>query len=269
MNNNVLAPFPGMDPYLEDPHLWPDVHNRLMTMMANGLTPLVRPRYYVALEERVYLAAPQSTLVGRPDVSLVEKADDSSWPRVDEMTAAYQPLVIRLPESVLDEVRETYLEVREAVGGQVITAIELLSPANKQRGSEGYGRYLQKRLEVLGSQTNLVEIDLLRGGRPLPMEGNLPMSDYRFIISRSWQRPQAHLYAFNLRERIPDCPIPLHQDEATTAEPRLSLQNLLHRLYEQAGYDLRIDYGVEPVPPLRPADAEWVDGLLHEAGLRE
>ena len=26
---DVEIPFPGMDPYLEDPTIWPDVHNRL------------------------------------------------------------------------------------------------------------------------------------------------------------------------------------------------------------------------------------------------
>ncbi len=25
------SPFPGMDPYLEPPHLWPDVHHALIS----------------------------------------------------------------------------------------------------------------------------------------------------------------------------------------------------------------------------------------------
>jgi len=40
------------------------------------------------------------------------------------------------------------------------------------------------------------------------------------------------------------------------------LQSLLPALYKQAGYDLRIDYRTEPVPPLTPADAAWADELL-------
>jgi hypothetical protein len=147
----------------------------------------------------------------------------------------------------------------------VVTVVELLSPANKQRGSEGYARYLSKRLDILRSRTNLVELDLLRGGQPLPVEGTLPQSDYRFIISRAWLRPQAHLYAFDLRQPVPDCPFPLKQDEV---EPVLALQNLLHTLYEQAGYDLRIDYSIDPVPPLSPPDDAWADELLRQAGLR-
>ncbi len=256
-----------MDPYLEHPDLWPDVHNRLITMMANALAPQVRSRYYVAIEERVYIAAPESTFVGRPDVAMVDSTKESPWPRVDETAAPYRPFLVNLPLSTPDEIRESYLEVRETAGGQVVTVIELLSPANKQRGSEGYARYLSKRLDVLRSQTSLVEIDLLRGGKPLPMEGNPPASDYRFIVSRSWQRPQAHLYAFNLPETIPDCPVPIKQGEKN--EPVLILQTLLHTLYEQAGYDLRIDYRLEPVPPLAPLGATWADDLLRRVGLRE
>jgi hypothetical protein len=159
------------------------------------------------------------------------------------------------------------LEVRETAGGQVVTVIELLSPANKQRGSEGYTRYLRKRLDILRSRTNLVEIDLLRGGKSLPMEGNPPTGDYHFIVSHHWQRPQAHLYVFGVHETIPDCPIPLEHNEEI--EPVLVLQRLLHTLYEQAGYDLRINYRTDPTPPLAAPDAAWADNLLRQARLRK
>src|SRR6266705_2746102 len=66
------SPFPGMDPYLEQPALWPDVHNGLIAELRNALAPQLRPRYYVALEERTYLAAPTGlTFVSRPDVTVV------------------------------------------------------------------------------------------------------------------------------------------------------------------------------------------------------
>jgi hypothetical protein len=254
-----------MNPYLEHPDLWPDVHNQLITLIRNALVPQVRPRYYVAIEERVYIAAPKSRLVGRPDVAIVEPADESLWPRIEEALAPYRPFPIDLPTTVPDEVHEWYLEVREAAGGEVVTAIELLSPANKQPGGSGHASYLKKRLEVLGSQTHLVEIDLLRDGPPLPMTGNPPESDYRIIVSRAWQRPQAYLYAFNLPEPVPAVPIPL-KDEGE--EATLNLQSLLSALYEQAGYDLRIDYRAEPNPPLTPVGAAWTDTLLRDMGLR-
>lgn len=79
------------------------------------------------------------------------------------------------------------------------------------------------------------------------------------MVSRTELRPQAHLYAFNVRDAIPACPIPLPQEDSSAT---LSLQTLLPALYEQAGYDLRINYHVEPVPPLSLADALWAAELI-------
>ena len=64
-----------------------------------------------------------------------------------------------------DEVRETYLEVRETRTDYVLTVLELLSPTNKRPGC-GRRLYEDKRMEVLASRTHLVEIDLLRAGSP-------------------------------------------------------------------------------------------------------
>lgn len=47
------SPFPGMDPYLEHPGLWPGFHNLLIANLADDLSPHLRPRYYVAVEQRV------------------------------------------------------------------------------------------------------------------------------------------------------------------------------------------------------------------------
>jgi hypothetical protein len=46
--------FPGMDPYLENPGLWPEVHSRLLVAIADTLGPQLRPKYRVAIEKRVY-----------------------------------------------------------------------------------------------------------------------------------------------------------------------------------------------------------------------
>ncbi len=48
----------------------------------------------------------------------------------------------------------------------------------------------------------------------------------------------------------------------------VELNDLLHEMYDRAGYDLRIDYHQEPEPPLEPDDATWSDALLRRAGLR-
>ncbi|MBI3944375.1 MAG: DUF4058 family protein [Armatimonadetes bacterium] len=50
----MSSPFPGMDPYLEDPAIWPGVHDRLIVYIAEALQPLLMPRCYVDIRERVH-----------------------------------------------------------------------------------------------------------------------------------------------------------------------------------------------------------------------
>ena len=156
-----------------------------------------------------------------------------------------EPLTVEVP--VANEVTERYLEIRDAEFGYAITVIELLSPDNKRLGSRGYVEYQTKRETVLSTRTNLVEIDLLRGGTPPPIIGPVPESDYRIVIIRGWERPRASSIPFDVRDPIPAIPIPLRRGEE---EPLLDLNALLHTLYEQAVYNLRIDYAKPPQPPL-------------------
>jgi len=175
------------------------------------------------------------------------------------------PLLAELPQPA--ERRERYLEVRDVITGEVITVIEFLSPDNKHPG-EGWRQYEYKRLQVLSTLTHLVEIDLLRGGRPMPMHivGDGRKSAYRIVISRAERRPQAEVFLFGIREPLPAFRLPLrHGDE----EPIVDVGQLLHTLYDRAGYDLAVDYNQPPPPPpLSDEDAVWLDNHLRAAGVR-
>ncbi|MUG92506.1 DUF4058 family protein [Scytonema sp. UIC 10036] len=89
--------------------------------------------------------------------------------------------------------------------------------------------------------------------------------DSRLWDNRSDTRPKAELYAFNLRDRIPPFSLPLRSENA---EPLVDLQKLVHEIYEQGGYDLRLDYNREPTPALSQTDAAWVNEVLRKQGLR-
>jgi len=69
----------------------------------------------------------------------------------------------------------------------------------------------------------------------------------------------------NLKKVIPNFQIPLKSENI---EPLVDLHTLLNIVYDVAGYDMRIDYTRNPVPPLADADAAWADALLQEQGLR-
>lgn len=261
----MSTPFPGMDPYLERGGLWEEVHASLIVEIQQSLTPLVRPHYRVAIERRTYLALlTPDPFVGKPDVLLVSPTGQSltAMPAAAVMAGA-NPLVGELP--VPEEVLERYLEVRDVLTGEVITVIELLSPANKLT-REGRAQYERKRLNVLGSATNLIELDLLRAGESFPVRVQ-GQGDYRLIVSRAPQRPRADVYLFSLREAIPSIPIPLRPGET---EPVLPLNQILHDLYDRAGYDLAVDYRQPPPnPPLSADDAAWLDERLRAVSLRQ
>lgn len=252
------SPFPGMDPYLEASGLWPDVHNRLIAAIADDLSPRLLPRYYVALEERTYVEEPQELVfVGRPDLAVVTGARGGE---VSAQKRTSGSAVVEVEVPVPDRVRETYLEVRGVKDGEVVTVLELLSHSNKRPG-RGRRRYLRKRDSVLGTETHLVEVDLLRAGEGMPLVSPRPASDYSILVSRSWHRGHSQLRPFGVRDPIPTFPLPLREGED---EPAVALGSILSALYDRAGYALRVSYRHPPEPPLREQDAEWARELLEK-----
>ncbi len=257
-NTPMNTPFPGMDPYLEHPTLWADVHDRLLAAIADELVPLVAPKYYVALQRHAYLllGGGDRVYLGKPDVAVgMPTLPLGAWSTAP-LAGGAGVLEVEVP--MKEEVDENYLEVREVKTGKLITVIELLSPVNKSH-PEGREEYIEKRNQILGTRTNLVEIDLLRSGQPMMVFGAESTSHYRILVSPGWRRPRAQLYPFTLREPIPAFPLPLLPKEE---QPLVPLNELLHKLYQRARFDLRLDYSAPPTPPLAPEDAQWAQSLL-------
>jgi len=256
----MSSPFPGMNPYLENPELWSAVHSRLIVAIADTLADMLSQDYRIEIEKRTYWSdtTEGDLLIGIPDVSVLNRSTTSSEPARSAAIAektSIQPTRILLP--IPKEISERYLEIREVKTGKVITVIEILSPKNKKSG-EGREAYLRKRRRILKTQTHLIEIDFLRGN-PSFLSGEMPSSDYRILIGRSHDRPSADLYSFSVRHRIPDIPIPLRSGEL---EPILDLQTLVNQIYQRGRYDLAIDYTHPPQPPLSSVDEIWARSLI-------
>src|SRR5207249_632712 len=92
--------------------------------------------------------------------------------------------------------KHVYVEIRDASRDhQLVTLIEIVSPPNKRSGKDRRS-YLKKQREVLSSEANLVEIDLLRAGKRLYASADIEASlklvpkrvDYVVAISRGWKR---------------------------------------------------------------------------------
>lgn len=261
----MLSPFPGMDPYLEHPELWPEVHHRLITAIAIAIAPPIRPKYRVAIEKRTYMSEGENTLlVGIPDASIFTQQSGIKSPTTATATLPAQTEVTTVTLPIPYAVREAYLEIREVATSKVVTVIEILSPTNKRSG-RGQQEYQNKRIEILSSVTHLVEIDLLRGGQHTPILSDIPATDYRILVARGDRRPLAQFYGFSIRQIIPQFILPLQPGDT---EPIIDLQGLLAQVYEQAGFDMAVDYTKDPLPPLKSEDQTWVDILLRETGLR-
>lgn len=254
MNN----PFPGMNPYLEHPGVWPSIHLLLIAEIANFLGPKLRPKYRVAVEVRLYETnGEESLLIGIPDVT-IQRSLSTSNPRknVAILEPETKPITVNLP--IPETIKQGYLEVREVATKEVVTAIEILSPVNKRQG-KGRESYCEKRLNIFDSKTHFVEIDLLRMGKPLPVLNNHINSHYRILISNSNYRPKADLYAFNIQQKIPIFSLPLKPEDS---EPLIDLNSFLNSVYEKGSYDLEIDYNQNPIPSLGEEDLIWTKNLL-------
>ena len=254
--------FPGMDPYLEHPTIWEGVHSRLVVAISNQLQPQLDPRYIASVEERVFIEGPAQRI---PDV----------WIRRDERGRAVESSsVVSPPTGVFDpavvveiddlEIHQKYLEILDSYNEmKLVTVIELLSPSNK-RGSVGEESYRRKQQELLDSDCNFVELDLLRTGTRVLSVPNWKLSsleafDYVVCVSRGASRSRFELYPVKLAQRLPRVAIPLAVGDAEVA---LDLQAAIEEVYEQGRYARRLRYDAPCDPPLPTDQQAWASRLL-------
>jgi hypothetical protein len=257
------SPFPGMDPYLEHPALWPDVHHELISAIRELLNQVIRPRYVARVEERLYLTAdyePDPDFQRVPDVT-VGLARPTAAPPPTGTVAIAEPVLVRQAEPI----REARVEVREVQSHEVVTVIEVLSHANKAPGSAGRRSFLEKRDEVIASPAHWVEIDLLRAGSGHRLRQRYPHHPYLVYSSPADLRPDGKVWPIRLQDPLPPVGIPLRAPDGDAA---LDLGKALALAYDRAGYDASVDYAADPTPPLPAELVAWADALLKEKKLR-
>lgn len=266
-------PFPGMDPWMEDQ--WGDAHARMIIYACDQMRPYLPVDLRARVEERVFVSAgpPRRRGTRQPDLYVSERRGRPVGSPAGRATAAQEGGValaqpLRLAFGV-DQHTETFIEIRERrPSGRLVTVVEVLSPANKRRGS-GRTEYVRKQRECLAAGVNLVEIDLLRGGRwtvvappdELPQDVGEP--PYRVSVWRAADPDEVEFYPLSLRDRLPAIGVPLRE---TDADAPLDLQSLLNQTYVAGEYD-DTDYAVDPVPRLSADDLAWARQLLTEKGL--
>ncbi len=251
----MRSPFPGMDPYLEDPGGWGGVHDALIALIREQLNRKLGPGYIADGDTRVYIVAPDEQRWIFPDVYIIETPRPAA--RLGGSSVIAAPVRVNLAEATT--VRQPYILIRDRASRNVVTIIELLSPLNKtptpQSGVAPAARleFLQKRRETPASTAHWLEIDLVRAGeRPPEVRG---ASDYYALLKRSGAK-EAEVWPMGLRDPLPTIAVAL--PDGRTDVP-LDLQAVMEALFERYRYAELIDYRrPSPAPGFPLDDAQWV-----------
>jgi hypothetical protein len=263
----MKSPFPGMDPYIEDRGLWSDFHTKLIGEIERGLTAKLPERYFIQTGERAYvvLASTDGKEVKPiyPDVG-IEKSDladrdsDSGG-----AVAVAEPVVdtgISMRAFIDEHFRENFIEIYEAEPGpRLVTCIEVLSPSNKSSGKKGRKLYLRKRNALLLGKANLVEIDLVRGGRRMPMVEPWPNCPYYLLVGRESRVPYCRVWPAYFDRPLPEIPVPLADSDPDLP---LALQPMIEAVYDRSRYARRLDYVKPLTPPLSAEETTWLAGRI-------
>jgi hypothetical protein len=257
------SPFPGIDPYLESQGYWPDFHASFMLYCRDALNDVLPEPYEARLGEQlrlIELRDPEIRTV-LPDVAILEEAAGRRG-EAEAVTgvATLDPITIDLPAEEVVEVRDLWIEIHHRPDRSLVTAIEILSPANKT--GQGHWDYLAKRRKLIRQDVHLVELDLLIRGRRLPMQQELPPADFYAFVSRAARRPKCDVHAWSVRQPLPRIPIPLL---APDPDVILDLPALFALGYERGRYARALDYSAPLDLPLLQGDRAWAEELAHKS----
>lgn len=260
----MRSPFPGMDPYLEDPGGWHGVHGRLIAILGELLNRDLGPDFIADGDTRVYIVSPAEQHWIFPDVYIVEQPRRLT--RSVARGAIAAPIRVSLGAPV--EVEQPYILIRDRASRQVVTIVEVLSPINKVP-TAGAGvipparsDFLQKRRSVMASSTHWLEIDLLRAGeRPLEVQHANPGPYY--AARKRAGVSDLEVWPIGLRDPLPTIGVPLATPQA---EVGLDLQAALDLLFVRYRYAELLDYeGLPPSPPFGLDDRRWLIGQIERS----
>lgn len=242
---------------------WGEFHSHHITFLNLGLNEVLPDNYVVSAERGLQIiefhpdtGERVNVQRRRPDLAIYDR--DPARVNADRALGVVTAPTLTL--SALDSVDNPELHRRALVirkllkggeFGEVVTWIEVLSPANKPHGT-GYGQYLEKRLGVLHSGVALVEIDYLHQTPSvfprLPVYPDKEPGAYPYTVIVTEPRPSleegyAYVYGFGVDDPMPILAIPL-TDEETVA---FNLGATYNRMFSSfPAFVLRADYGQEP-----------------------
>jgi hypothetical protein len=263
-----------MDPYIEACGLWEGFHGHLIHRICEALAVILPRGYFIDVATRKYVVLDvgeggQESLP-RPDVTVSTLTPRATTSKKGGAVAGAAPIgpdgPVPMQAFVADEFKENFVEIY-ALGKEsiLVTCIEVLSPSNKRRSTEGWSQYERKRQALLLGRANFIELDLLRGGDKMPMLTPWPDTPYTLLVGRATRAPHCRVWPGHFQRPLPPIPVPLLSPDPDLT---LNLQPLIEDIYTLGRYDERLDYTRPLDPPLSKAEAAWVRDALKDRPAR-
>lgn len=219
----------GMHPALEQPKYFPDLHASLSVYIRDWLAPRLPERYSISVERGLSMTNESGVAKQyRPDAS-IDQVKSSEVP--------YADAIVVQPPSFSVEVLgqpQRHVAIRDEAES-LVTAIEILSPANKT--GDGYEDFRRKQEQLAEKGIHLVEIDLLKQGKRRCRDERVDQADYVMTVQRSGSR-HANVWIVALGEALPAIPVPLL---APDADVPLPLEHILQEYLEKSGLGKRLE----------------------------
>jgi hypothetical protein len=243
-----------MDPFLEDPAFWPDFHSRFINYWCEAIAEQLPFRYDARIGERVNLVERQPGMIRRvePDVAVSHwGAGSVASSAAGDAVATLEPVTI--PLVIEEPARQNYIEILRRPERDLVAVLELLSPSKKT--PPGLGEYVAKRNAVLRQDVHLMELDLLLEGERMPLRDPLPPGDYYALLARADRRPNCDVYAWTIRQALPQIPVPLRSPDADVL---IDLAAVMRTTYERGRYAKSINYEMPPKAALSSSHRQWI-----------
>ncbi|MGH2536412.1 MAG: DUF4058 family protein [Candidatus Promineifilaceae bacterium] len=209
-----------IDERIEERALWESLHRHLIVEIFERLRDGLGHAYLVDFETTLYLVPRAGrhmrSVSADVDVTIVRPGS----PAGAGAAATPTPALLEVDEA-FDEFERFAIQVRrrdmpdpeDALGMQVVSVLELVSPSNKgSYGANDRRKFLTKRADYLASSLSYVEVDLRRSGQrelPQPM-AQLETSPYMIWASRAQLAARHHWgWGWHESERIPTITLPL------------------------------------------------------------
>lgn len=255
------SPFPGMDPWIESPTHWANMHRHMMTEITLRLNRELTDAFVAVMDENVYLLPASEKYL--PDVTVRRTPSfAAAAPHSPSVLLASRREATTALEIVeeTEEVREPFVKVLTTHDDRrVVTVIEILSPVNKI--GAGREQYRKKQLDMLEGDVHLLEIDLLRAGQhtvaapPASILRRYGMAwDYVISLHRARTGNRYACWPFTLYDSLPVVDVPL---TVGYSDIPLDTGAIFATCYDGGAFRRSVDYSQPPTPRLKPSDMQW------------